>query len=482
MEKSSIRCQSQTDDFTETPPSLLSNPDLSTAAIVDAEKYLSDSSHDTKLSVTGNSIPPQDRGYHAWVFLLGAAIIEAVTWGKYYLSRYMSFLSANCTSGFPACYGVFRDYFYKDGPFEGINSVAVVGVMSNGFLQIFMPFLLRINHKYPQWRKAMMWLGLVFCVVATIGGAYSKTPAQLIASQGAIYGIGSGLLFAPTINFMSEWFLARRSLAYAIMISSVGIMGTFMPTVFAICLTKYGSRATLLGWTIAIFVLITLSILCIQPRIPISVPGPQNSAAKLATFPFLRQPLFWILVTATVIQGLIHDLPGVYLPSYCTDTHLSNTQGALVLSMLNLASAIAQPLFGLLADYRQSYTSSLTVSATLSSAVIFLIWGFSKALWSVMIFGIVYGGASGGFAVLRSRFAAAVIGNDDDPGQALDIFGALTLSRGVAQVASGFIGAELVSERSVVMGEYGVGKWTRLIVFCGVTMMAANIGVVRWKK
>ncbi|KAJ3008461.1 hypothetical protein HKX48_008516, partial [Thoreauomyces humboldtii] len=57
--------------------------------------------------------PPQDKGAGAWIFLLGASVIEAVTWG------------------FPACFGVFREYYFTHAPFEGISSLAVVGVMSN---------------------------------------------------------------------------------------------------------------------------------------------------------------------------------------------------------------------------------------------------------------------------------------------------------------------------------------------------------------
>ena len=32
-----------------------------------------------------------------------------------------------------------------------------------------------------------------------------------------MYGLGAGMLFAPTINYMSEWFEKRKSLAFGIM-------------------------------------------------------------------------------------------------------------------------------------------------------------------------------------------------------------------------------------------------------------------------
>ncbi|KAL9012051.1 MAG: hypothetical protein Q9173_003154 [Seirophora scorigena] len=59
------------------------------------------------------TLPAQDGGKQAWLFLAGAAVIEIVAWG------------------FPYCYGVFREYFFNHGPFQGIEYVSVAGVAAN---------------------------------------------------------------------------------------------------------------------------------------------------------------------------------------------------------------------------------------------------------------------------------------------------------------------------------------------------------------
>lgn len=79
------------------------------------------------------------------------------------------------------------------------------------------PFLIYFVAKNPTYRKVMMWTGLTFCSCACIGGAFAQTVAQLIVTQGALYGIGSGMLFVPTLSYMTEWFEKRRALAYGIM-------------------------------------------------------------------------------------------------------------------------------------------------------------------------------------------------------------------------------------------------------------------------
>ena len=105
-------------------------------------------------------------------------------------------------------------------------------------------------------------------------------------------------------------------------------------------------------------------------------------------------------------------------------------------------------------------------------------WGFSQKVWSIVIFSLLYGGTAGGFAVLRPRFATAIVGNDDNKEQSLLIFGVLTALRGGAIIASGFIAATQLDESVKVIPGYGAGKWLRVIVYTGVTMIVASFGAL----
>lgn len=91
--------------------------------------------------------------------------------------------------------------------------------------------------------------------------------------------------------------------------------------------------------------LVTSLALCfVHPRTPVqSAPKP-----SLADFRFFRQPIFVIFFASTVIQALAHFAPSAYLPSIGRDMGLNTTEGALLISFLNLAQAIGQPLIGLL--------------------------------------------------------------------------------------------------------------------------------------
>lgn len=107
-----------------------------------------------------------------------------------------------------------------------------------------------------------------------------------------------------------------------------------------------------------------------------------------------------------------------------------------------------------------------------------LIWSFSVSLWSLAIFTLLYETTAGGFAVLRPRFATAIVGHDKDKEQNLLIFGVLTAARGFSIVASGFNAFAQIDESLKVTSGYGAGKWLWVILYTGIVILVAILGSV----
>lgn len=103
-------------------------------------------------------------------------------------------------------------------------------------LQIVLPPIMYFLNAYPKHRKNVMWLGNLICCLAPIAGGLSTTvsvetgirhkrdiililewPVALVLTLGVLYGVGAGLLFAPSIHLMNDWFSKRKSLAYGVM-------------------------------------------------------------------------------------------------------------------------------------------------------------------------------------------------------------------------------------------------------------------------
>lgn len=121
--------------------------------------------------------------------------------------------------------------------------------------------------------------------------------------------------------------------------------GAGLPPIYTVCLNKYGAKATLVGWGLITFVFTSIGLLMMQPRTP-----PERALKpNRSDVDFLRKPLFLIFLTATFAQALAHYGPSTYLPSMGADFGLTSVQGSLLVTLLNLAQAIGQPLQGMLA-------------------------------------------------------------------------------------------------------------------------------------
>jgi len=108
-----------------------------------------------------------------------------------------------------------------------------------------------------------------------------------------------------------------------------------------------------------------------------------------------------------------------------------------------------------------------------------LIWGFARDLWSLSIFALSFGSTAGGFVVLRPRFAAEVVGDQEEQdNQSLFVFAILTASRGSAIIGSCFIMKSLVYEGWSTKGWGGGPAWSNLVIHTGTIMFAASFGTV----
>lgn len=94
--------------------------------------------------------------------------------------------------------------------------------------------------------------------------------AQLILTQGALYGIGGSLLYNPFLFYLDEWFIRRKGMAYGIFFSGTGLFGAFIPAILQWGLDNYGFRLTLQIWALVVVRFgFSLSPLVLYPLCPL---------------------------------------------------------------------------------------------------------------------------------------------------------------------------------------------------------------------
>lgn len=81
------------------------------------------------------------------------------------------------------------------------------------------PLIFFILHSWPHLRRYSGIAGLMIITLALVASSFSTAVWHLILTQGVLYAIGGSLLYAPTILYLDEWFIARKGFGKATLIT-----------------------------------------------------------------------------------------------------------------------------------------------------------------------------------------------------------------------------------------------------------------------
>ncbi|GKT88966.1 MFS monocarboxylate transporter [Colletotrichum tofieldiae] len=370
------------------------------------------------------TMPPTDKGAAAWKFLLSSFVIEALLWGILEL--------------------VARPQFEND------PNIATIGTLSTSIYFLGAPLAAPLVKRFHLYQRHMVVVGWALCVASLVGASFADSIPGLIATQGVLYGFGFLMLYFPVLRMLNEWFIARRGLAYGVL------------------LANYGHRTTLRAVAFAQFVCVAPVLHMIKGRLP---PSP-HGAMRMFDVSFLRQPLFYCFALSNLFQGFAYYIPSLYLPSYASSIGLSGTMGALILAAHNLATVFGQLGFGWLSDRTDNVFALIFMSSFVSSVAAFTLWGFAHSLALLIVFALVFGMFAGGFLIFWAKFGAML---SDDP---QPVFSMMAFGKGIGNLATGPITAGLLTKP--VSWSYGMGRYESLILFLGSFMLCSSLGALAW--
>ena len=349
-------------------------------------------------------------------------------------------------TGFALSFGVFQNYYYSHPPFFGNKNIAVIGTLGIGVLYLVAPLMKPLVERWPQWHRQMILFGWAINVLSLVAASFATTMRVLIASQGVLYSIGFAVMYFPIISMLSEWLVARRSLAFDIITAATGVSGVALPFILATLLDSYGYLTTLRAFAVTLVVL-TGPVL---PMLKSRLPAAQSSASSQTDRSFLKNSLFWFFATSVLLHGLGYFYPTLYLPSYANSLGYSPKIGTLLLALFSLMQVPGQIGIGYLSDKRVS-VEMLAFLAPLVSAI-----SDPDALGPDTFAGTT----DYLFAAVWLRRARGIMGENglrvsEDPTVALVTFGVFCFLKAVGNVITGPISAGLILEETV-KGEYGL--------------------------
>ncbi|KAF8309075.1 MFS general substrate transporter [Clavulina sp. PMI_390] len=415
----------------------------------------------------GSSLPPMDQGRRAWTFVFCSFVLESLIWG------------------FPFSFGVFQQYYLTTPPFNTASeqTINAIGNIAIGLQYLEMPIVIAILQRRPQWIRPISWSALAASSLGLFLSSFAQEAWQLVALQGVVVGVSGGILYAPIVIWLGQWFMQRRALAGSLIFGGSGIGGAFFPLIIQFLLDRTGGfRWTLRILAIAVAVCGGTAMLGIKPRAPISrvsnpaagIPVPSGHSLDLS---FFKSPIFIVISMTTITQALAYFPVSLYIPSYSTAAGLSTVDGTIALAVFNLARVVGQVIFGEVCD-RVAYTNVIIFSGAVSALSAFLVWGFSHNLGSLFAFVIVFGAICGGFSSISVPASVDIAGSG---AQSSMVYGCFGMCKGGAVIIGPMIAASLhargrAQTSSLAKPAYGGYGFTFVELFVGSMMVLTTAG------
>lgn len=213
-----------------------------------------------------NPGPPPDGGVKAWTQVAMAWIVIVTTWG--YLNAF----------------GAFQTY-YTTALGESQSTISWIGSV-----QLWVIFVMSAFSGRALDAGLFVPTFLVGSVIQLVGifmNSLCKNFWQLLLAQGICTGLGSGIIFCPSLGLVTTYFAKRRGIAIAVVTTGNSFGGAIYPVMVRQLLPKIG-----FAWTVRIIGFINLACLglalaFLRPRLPPRKSGPLVEWQAFREIPYL---------------------------------------------------------------------------------------------------------------------------------------------------------------------------------------------------
>ncbi|KAI8961462.1 riboflavin transporter MCH5 [Daldinia sp. FL1419] len=380
-----------------------------------------------------------DGGLEAWLVVVGG------------------FCALFSTFGLVNCVGVFVNY-YVSGPLSSYNISTVTWITS---IQVFMMSGLnavmgRLFDSYgPRW---LLIIGtLVFCF-GLMMLSLSTQYYQILLSQSIVAAVGMSAVFNSAMNSVMGWFFKKRAAALGLMVSGSSLGGVVLPIMMNHLIPKIGFPWTIRAVGFMLLAMCTFACCTVKSRLP-----PRKRPFKVTEYlrPFRELPFVYVVLAGFFFFfGMF--LPFNYIQLQARQQGIDESIIPYLLPIINAVSIPGRILPGFLGDRFGRFNIMIFISG-LSGIITLALWVPGKSTATTVVYGAVFGFASGGFISLLPAIVAQIsdireIGIRSGIGFFVAAIGALTGSP---------IGGAIVNANG--------GSFLGLQLFCGISMTASML-------
>ncbi|KAE9966637.1 hypothetical protein BLS_006885 [Venturia inaequalis] len=411
------------------------------------------------LSALGQSDTMVDGGREAWRALFAAWLIDFMTSGAW------------------VTFGLFQVHYLTNPLFEKEpKGIATIGTFLSGISWLATPLTNALVLRYTSQRKQMLWTGWLMCPLGLVAASFATHVWQLQLFQGIVYGAAWVIYWSPLLVMVNEYWIHRRGLAYGIWFTASNASGLVMPFIVQKLLDRYHFRITLRLLALASILIAGPAVALLQPRR--SQMASMHSAPKLTSLSSLIIPArhiftnihFAAFSAASILQSLAIIVPLLFLPSFAASMSLPAAAASQLLALSSIATIGGQMVFGRFSDTLHPYV--LSSSTTFICGIAAFAARGATGFMGLAVLATIWGIFAAPYDVLFTRMCAVLTPDSDE---ALVLYGYLSLERGLAVLAQGWIGANMVGGE-----EEGFGRYRRLLGFCGMCMLGSSLCGVGW--
>ena len=317
--------------------------------------------------------PAPDGGFNAWLQVGMAWVVCFTTWG--YINSF----------------GVFQTY-YTDQLHADQSTISWVGSVNLWmifFASVFSGRALDAGLFIP-----VFFIGSVIQVVGIFTNSLCKSIWQLVLAQGLCTGLGSGIIFCPTMGLVTTYFTRKRALAVAMVSTGNSAGGAIYPVIVRELLPRIG-----FAWTVRVLGFVNMACLALalaflRPRLPPRKSGPVVEWAAFREVPYSCM----VLGMSFVFGGLFFTY--YYLGSYGRDIiGMSYTESTNLVIIFNGIGIPMRLIMGFLVD---KYTGPLNgmVPLLFINGIFAFAWIGVTTRTGLYVFAAFYGLSAGAFQCL----------------------------------------------------------------------------------
>jgi MFS family permease len=260
-------------------------------------------------------------------------------------------------------------------------------------------------------------VGSLSLALGFVAAGLSQNLVQFAAAQGLLIGLlGIAGSFVPLVADTALWFVRRRGIAVAIVMSGNYLAGTVWPPLMQHFIDTQGWRATYIAtglFCLAAMPLLALGLRRKPPAIealaqsgaatPHVAKAPADTDRPLGFSPGALQAL---LCVAGVACCVAMSMPQVHMVAYCGDLGYPAARGAEMLSLMLGFGIVSRLVSGWIVD-RIGGLKTLLLGAALQAAALALFLPFQQlgALYLISaLFGLFQGGLVPSYPIIVREY------------------------------------------------------------------------------